>query len=436
MSQISVVFLSPHSDPEADLGEQDAGGQCVYENQLAQALSRMPDVAVTTYCRQTNRRPDVSVVNDRYRIKRISCGPKGFVRKEALEEHLFEFSQNVAKELSGSSQVVLHGHYWDGGKASLQVKHLGEDQWPMIWTPHSLGYIKQKKLLGWDEEIYFNFIPRQAWETYTMTVADRILVSTDKEKDVTVNNYGILPEKVEVIPPGVALEEFRRKSQPESRRKFDLPQEKKMLLCLGRMSRNKGYQHAIKSLKLLVEKFEEVFLVICGGSLNPTDVEETKYMKYLRDLTKELELEDYVIFKSAISFEDVPWMYSAADLLLLTSEYEPFGLTMLEAMATSLPVIAGNKGGPANVITHNVTGTLVDIHDYVRLSRYILSYLKDEDQYTKIARNSRKYVEETYSWDTQAQKFLDVYLEELQKGRRQSFKEWVESCYFLKKGLN
>src|SRR5688500_4319001 len=106
---IMVVFLSPHSDPEADLGEPDAGGQCVYEHALAKSLAQIDGVTVRTYCRQTGKRASVSKYGD-YSVHRLETGKKGFVPKEQIESHIDEFAKQVVKQLSNSKNIVLHGH--------------------------------------------------------------------------------------------------------------------------------------------------------------------------------------------------------------------------------------------------------------------------------------------------------------------------------------
>jgi hypothetical protein len=111
-----IVFLSPHSDPQAKLGELDSGGQCIYEHQLALALSTLPEFRVTTYCRQTGKRPDESVVNNSYTVRRVHCGEPGVIPKEELERELDEFVDKVEQELQSfnpDDQIILHTHYWD-----------------------------------------------------------------------------------------------------------------------------------------------------------------------------------------------------------------------------------------------------------------------------------------------------------------------------------
>src|SRR5438552_3378937 len=124
-----VIFLSPHSDPEAQMGELDSGGQCIYEHQLALALSGQPEFKVTTFCRQTFHRPDESTINNSYRIVRIHCGEPKPIRKEEIEKELEEFVTKVStylQELPDSDNLILHGHYWDGGYAALSLK----SRWP------------------------------------------------------------------------------------------------------------------------------------------------------------------------------------------------------------------------------------------------------------------------------------------------------------------
>jgi D-inositol-3-phosphate glycosyltransferase len=265
-----IIFLSPHSDPQAEMGELDSGGQCIYEHQLALALSEQPEFRVTTFCRQTGKRPDESIVNNSYKIIRIHSGEQKPVRKEELEREMDEFVTKVSTyltEYERSDTIILHGHYWDGGYAALGLKSRWKYKLPFVWTPHSLGSLKRRKFMGIEHELFYQFVPRQCWESYSMHIADRVVLSTQKEKQSVLDDYGIDEQKIVITPPGVDIQSLQKIDQQEAREKWRLPTDGKIILSIGRMVRNKAYHLGILAFEELLKKFHEpVYLAIFGGS--------------------------------------------------------------------------------------------------------------------------------------------------------------------------
>jgi glycosyltransferase involved in cell wall biosynthesis len=433
---LHVIFLSPHCDPEAELGEPDSGGQCIYEHQLATAIAGIPDFKVTTFCRQTFKRPDISSVNNSYSIMRIKCGPEIDIPKEELEPFLPEFSRNVFNQLSllpAEDVIIAHSHYWDGGYAGLFLKTLVQHKLPMVWTPHSLGSTKRRKFVGDEHEFHYNFIPRLTWESYTTNLADAVIVSTEKEKDELLYNYAVDPNKVQVVPPGVEFSTLNKKPQKKMRQKYRLPEKGTILLCLGRMVPAKGYHHAISSLAELKKTYREpVYLALFGGSTHPTAKEEIEYRQFLETKVKELGLESDVMFRPSVPHDQVHEVFSCADIFLMSSEHEPFGLVTIEAMAMKLPVIAANSGGSLNLIIHNQRGILVNFHQHQRVAAYILSLIKDSDLYQKITEAGYKFVKREFDWYQKSARFCQIYRQISRFSASEEFQQRIKDTFFLR----
>jgi D-inositol-3-phosphate glycosyltransferase len=408
-----IVFLSPHSDPEAKIGEVDAGGQCVYEYELAKVLSLNFDTKVTIYTRKKNGYPRLSEVNDRFVIKRIICGGSDdFIPKERLDPHIDEFAQKVAHDLKTENVDVIHAHYWDGGKAAILLHKYLFKEIPIIWTPHSLGGVKRKNFKGMDDEIEYNFVPRVAWESYSMLSSNVIVVSTEDEKQKIVSEYGVEEEKIKVIPPGIPASNFRKASKAESRKRLGLPGDKGVVMSLGRLDRRKGYHHCIH----LFSEFDRLFnfdavLTLFAGKSNRRTEEEEIYFNELKELTGELGLEDKVLFKDAVDYDKVRYIYAASDVYLCLSEYEPFGISILESMYMETPVIATNNGGPRNILTHNVNGILLRPGDYVGGAYNLYALLRDQRYRDQIITNGRTVVKQKYTWLSRAREFSKLYAE-------------------------
>jgi len=431
----NVIFLSPHSDPEADLGEVDAGGQCVYEHELALALAKNTDIQVTTFCRQTHRRPAVSKVTDGYTIRRIECGEKEFIPKEQMGHVLFDFSREVYRQISGEKASILYGHYWDGGKAALHVKALGMRQTPLVWTPHSLGAIKRQKFKGKGNEFFYNFIPRLVWENYSIFMSDLIIASTLKEKHQIMDYYALAEDRVAVIPPGVDLKRLEKVDQKKARQALDLPQKGKIVLSLGRMSPTKGYEHALEMFAPLKKLYKgKLTLVILGGGAEPSR-EEKAYLNRLKALAKRLKISASVIFRPAVGYERVNLAYSAADIFLMLSENEPFGLTMIEAMAMGLPTIATHTGGATHLIIHNISGILADVNRPSQVAHYALALLKDRSYYETISTAAERFVSREFSWKRKAGLFAEQFHTLLEDKASDKFDNWIDNNAFLKFNL-
>jgi glycosyltransferase involved in cell wall biosynthesis len=429
-----VVFLSAHCDPQADLGEPDAGGQCVYEHELAKALSKR-HVTVSTFCRDTGRRKKKTRVNDHYTIYRVPCGPEGFIPKEEIAGVLPEFSARVMTILTKKLPDIIHAHYWDGGKSALHIKKILPTV-PLVWTPHSLGILKRRKFVGTENEQIYNFIPRLAWENYTLFSSQNVIVSSTAEKQVVIDSYSLDSDRISVVPPGTQLKRLERIPKRQARVKLGFPTDGKILLCLGRLSRTKNYEQAIRVLKDLNGSISmPVYLAIVGGSAQPTDPQEIAYKNELIALAQELGLEAFVIFHPAVGYAQINAVYSSADVHLMVAKHEPYGLTIIESMAARTPVIAFNSGGAASIIAHNMTGSLVDSAHPERMAGYVRTFLRDSTFATTVTNRAHGFVEEQYGWDQRLDEYMNVYESALKAKDSFSFDDWVSHNDFLRHNL-
>lgn len=407
---LNIVFISPHSDPEAKTGEIDSGGQCIYEYELAKVLAMSKDVSVTVYCRKRGSHPSVSIVTERFLIKRITLQGDALIPKEKIGVYLDEFAIKVVEDLHGVAPDIIHGHYWDGGKAALLVASKLAADIPLVWTPHSLGNAKRLDYRGSENEMKYWFSPRICWETYAMIASQAVIVSTTDEQERVTREYGIESDKVKIISPGIAHNNFKKVSQIRARRKLGLPINVPIVMSLGRLDSRKGYHNAIKAFAEFNRLFKrDARLALFVGNLSALTPDEAAYLDTLKELTRTLEIQDKVLFKSAVDYKDVHYIYAASNAYLCLSEYEPFGLSIIEAMYMGVPVIATNNGGPRTIITQNYNGVVVNPHDatYTAYSLYLVLY----DMYLNslIISNAKGFIRHKYTWTSRARDFLAVY---------------------------
>ncbi len=408
-----IVFVSPHSDPEARPGEIDSGGQCVYEFELGRSLSMLPNVEVTILCRQKFGHPEKSFITPHCRVLRIQCGGTDFIPKEKLGPYLDEFARNAASKLPWPPSVV-HGHYWDGAKAALLMDKYIEQKSPLVWTPHSVGTIKRRNFIGLRNEMKYNFVSRIAWETFMMVQSDLVIVSTENEKEQIEYDYGVYEKKVVIAAPGAQLNQFRKVSKDQARRALKLPEKACIFMTLGRMDKRKGYNNCIDAFALFKKqrRNDNSYLVIFSGGPKLTE-EEKNYKRSLKRLVRSYKLDHRVLFRQTLDRDKVHLAYSASDVYMCLSPYEPFGLTIIESMASGTPVIATSNGGPANIISQRETGYLVNPASSAEISSMMKS-LVNSKLATTLGKQAYDHVQKYYDWSVRAKEFYFHY-KKLQK---------------------
>jgi sucrose-phosphate synthase len=380
---------------------------------------------VTVYCRKKFNYPDESYVSENFIIKRIVTGGGKFIPKEKLGPHIDEFAIKVAQDLKKTPSVV-HGHYWDGGKAALLLAKHMEAPFPIIWTPHSLGTVKRRNFTGLANELKYNFTGRVAWETYAMLYSDFLIVSSDDEKQRIALDYAIGKQKIKIIPPGIQPFDFIGINKKESRTILGLPQNKFVLMSLGRLDRRKGYHNSISAFAELQKNLKpNAVLAIFAGSSNSRRFEEREYAEELRQMAVKSGLVNKIIFRPAIAHDQVRYIYGASDVYLCLSEYEPFGITILESMASGVPVIATDNGGPRNIIKNNYNGILVRPTDYERTAFAIAKFEKGNSFTRAVVENAKREVGEKYTWEARAKRFYEIY-ERISKNFSKEKRRFIE----------
>ncbi len=393
-------MLTPHGDPLGRIGEPDIGGQCIYVRELSARLATLgAGVVALTRDRGDGRAPE-EPISPGAKVIRIPCGPPGFIPKEEMFPYLEEFAQRANPYLARTG--VIHSHYWDGGYVAGFFRN------GRLWvhTPHSLGKLKQASLP--DEERY-RYSERIEIETAVYAECDRIIALTEKERDELGSLYGVPREKITVIPPGVDVQRFRPIAEKRAlKRKLGFPPDRPIVFSLGRLDERKGFDLFFRAAAEVIRAGGQPrpLFVLSAGAGHPNEREErTK----LEGLIKELGIESSVIWLGILAEENLPLFYGAADVFVLPSRYEPFGIVLLEAMACGLPVVATVLGGPSKVITPGVDGLLVDPTDIEALSTAILELLANRKRRETMGRKARERVMAEFSWEKVAQRVWEVY---------------------------
>jgi len=403
-----ICMLSTHGyfDPEPILGATDTGGQVTYVLELSKHLAEL-GYKVDIYTRKFADRSEVDPVNDDVRVIRIPCGSNEFIRKEDLFPNLDELVDNMLAFMKKNnlSYEVFHSHYWDAGYVSMKLaEKLGTH---LFYTAHSLGAWK-KEQMGGDEakmEKLFKFSERTHWENIIFRKARAQTVTTIDGKENYKRLYDFESPALIIIPPGVDTKRFQPLQPGEKDRDLDVPDS--FVFALSRIDSNKGHDYLIRAFEKVARKCDAT-LVIGGGSKNPKQ-HEIDVKTRLEEIVSELNIGGRVKFTGYIPDEDLAAYYRKADVFILPSKYEPFGMTTLEAMSCGTPVIATRFGGIKDDLENNVDSLLVDPTDPEEFSEAMINVLTDEKLAAKLAENGQKTIRRTFSWESIAARTIKFY---------------------------
>jgi D-inositol-3-phosphate glycosyltransferase len=348
-------MLVVHSNPLAEPGSGDAGGMTVYVRQMAASLAQR-GIEVDIFTRRDSAGSDTEVtLRPGVRVIQVEAGAPD-LSKEQIPAYLPEFSANLLKfvESSGITYDVVHSHYWLSGKVAAIVAA----RWgvPFVHTFHTLGREKNRARRPGDlMEPEF----RLDGEARVIADACAIVASTAEERKALIDLYSAHPERIHLIPPGVDHATFRPDDREAAKRALGL-EGKKVMLFVGRLQPLKAADIAIEALGHLVRwgrlGLDDVRLLIVGGSSGKSGSGESER---LAEMVAGLGLSEAVQFVPAQPHHRLPAYYQAADVCLVPSYTESFGLVALEAQASGVPVVGSAVGGLKAIVRHGQTGYLV-----------------------------------------------------------------------------
>ena len=406
-----VAILSYHTCPLATLGGKDAGGMNVYVRDLALYLGR-EGIQLDVFTRSQDEHVphvlhDLGFGN---RVAHIQAGPEHPLPKQELACFISEFADKVMNfaEKKNLKYDLIHSHYWMSGLAADKLK----ENWnvPVVQMFHTLGKLKQQVAQN-AEEAEGEY--RISGENKVIRIADRIVASTSTEKEQLERLYGAAQEKIRIIPPGVDLSHFYPIPPDEAKEFVGVPLEKRMLLFVGRIEPLKGIRTLLKAIAHLSDNGqaeENLCLAVIGGELEDEHGNDSEEMKLLYQLRDEYDLQDLVTFLGKRSQDSLPYYYSAADVVIMPSHYESFGMVALESMACGTPVIASHVGGLIHLVEDGVTGYHVPVEDHVALSHRISGLLSDKALRYRMGHDAFALAKK-YSWENIVDRVLDLYRE-------------------------
>ena len=448
--KIHIVLISIHGlirGSEMELGrDADTGGQSKYVLELAVALGACPEVSRVDLLTRRVVDPEIDddyanpleSLGNGVQIIRLDAGPEEYIPKEQLWDHLDAFADNALNYLNELEQVpsIIHSHYADSGYIGVRLaSQLGI---PLVHTGHSLGRVKRGRLLATGlkpaqiEERY-NILRRIQAEEETLASAELVITSTSQEIE---EQYGLYdhyqPELMRVVPPGTDLDYFQPADGSEGASaiaaelsRFLRMPEKPMILAISRPDERKNITTLIEAYGGSEVLQAKANLVIVAGNRDDIHEMESAVQTLLTELLvliDQYDLYGKVAYPKHHQPDEVPILYRLAaasqGVFVNPALTEPFGLTLIEAAASGLPIVATEDGGPRDIIGNCKNGFLIDPLDTEGIAATLIKVLSDDKAWQRLAKNGLKGVRKHYAWPAHAKEYLEQLSPILEQGAK------------------
>lgn len=407
-----IAFISVHGDPAAEIGKEEAGGQNVYVREVGEALSKLSQQGwqVDLFTRSTNSEsPKIVNHNPNCRTIRLVAGEEKFIPRQKIFPHLPEFVKEFQKYQANHNHQydIIHTNYWLSAWVGMELKkHQNVKQ---VHTYHSLGAVKYQNV---------QLIPeianlRLKVEKDCLETADKIVATSPQEK-IQMENLVSPQGNITVIPCGTDINRFGKISQSQARLALGIPGSSFVVLYVGRFDPRKGIETLVRAINHSQYKsLPNLKLIIAGGSRpGHSDGKERDRLEALVD---KLDMREFTTFPGRLGKENLHLYYAAANVCVVPSHYEPFGLVAIEAMASGTPVVASAVGGLKYTVINEKTGLLCPPQNEFAFAKAIDKILANRDLQINFGKAGRKRVENNFSWDGVATQLSDLYLSLLQE---------------------
>lgn len=406
-----IAMLSVHTCPLATLGGKKTGGMNVYVRDFSKELGRR-GIKVDVFTRseddcQPTIRHDLG--NDA-RVIHIKAGPEKPIPVTEIANYLDDFVAGILEfaDHEDAEYDLIHSHYWLSGLVAEALKQIWLGK-PVVQMFHTLGHMKNRVALSETERVSQT---RIEGEHHVMGIADRVIAATPAEYAQLHWLYGVDVNKVVTIPPGVDLQRFQPINKEVAKRRIGINPDYKNILFAGRIEPLKGVDTLLQAISLIYKQapsaVDNVCVSIIGG--DPWSDDPDDEIIRLKEIGRDLGVMDIVNFHGAKDQDILPDYYAAAEMVIMPSHYESFGLVALEAMAMGIPVIASEVGGLAFLIRDGFNGFHVPSRDPEALAERIYTLLHDDMCRLQLGQQAQKNALQ-YSWPLIADRILEVYAE-------------------------
>lgn len=399
----AIALISDHADPAAEIGSEEAGGQNVYVRHVGENLATL-GWQVDMFTRKVHPHDDDIVQHSPHcRTIRLKAGAETYIPRDRLFEHMPEFVNSFQSFQSsqGVHYPLIHTNYWLSAWVGLELQKTSAVQ--LLHTYHSLGAVKYQS--GQNRPASAEL--RLQTEREILERANCI-VATSPQEVHTLRSHVSINGRIEMIPCGTDISNFRLMPKTDARKQLNLDQHEQIILYVGRFDPRKGIETLVRAFALLKQQGQQnIKLVIVGGS-SPQMPDGEERVR-IEGIVNELGLDSEVIFAGQIGHDILPLYYTAADVCVIPSHYEPFGLVAIEAMACGTPVVASDVGGLKFTIIPEQTGLLVPPQDTVAFADAIHRILFDELWARKMRKQAAANVKQRFTWGGVAIQLSELY---------------------------
>jgi D-inositol-3-phosphate glycosyltransferase len=407
-----IAVLMVHTSPLEQPGIGDAGGMNIYVVESAQRMAAM-GVSVDIFTRRTHASETETVeISPGVRVRYFECG-HGTLTKEQLPAHISGLSKEFLRLLKDEKYDAIHSHYWISGKVAMPAaKELGI---PLVHTMHTMARVKNLNLAEGETP---EPMIRVQGETQVVAAANALVANTDAEAASLVSLYDACPDIVHVVSPGVDLYTFTPGQGRSAAREFvGLPKDALVVSFVGRIQPHKGPEVLIRATSELVKHSpllrHKLIVNIIGGASGAN----TEEVDRLKELATWLAIDDVVRFSPPVPRVDLAQWYRAADLVVVPSYSESFGLVALESQACGTPVVATAVGGLRTAVADGISGVLVDGHDPKAWSSVIARLLQEPQRRVLLSMGAIEHASH-FGWDATARGTLDIYDQVITESRK------------------
>jgi D-inositol-3-phosphate glycosyltransferase len=401
-----VATLSVHTSPLDQPGCGDAGGMNVYVSEVAKRLAqRGIEVEIFTRATSSEMAPTVELAPG-VLVRHITAGPYEGLDKNDLPAQLCAFTGSVLREEAAHEAGwydLVHSHYWLSG----QVGWVAKERWgvPLVHTMHTMARVKNALLAAGDSP---EPAMRAIGEAQVVDAADRLIASTKEEAEQLVELYDADLARVETVAPGVDLDVFSPGDELAARQRLGIPADAVLVLFVGRIQPLKAPDVVLSAAAELLRRSPELrsrLLVAVVGGPSGSGLE---HPEYLSKLAGDLGIADLVRFEPPATRPVIADFYRAADVTMVPSYSESFGLVAVESQACGTPVIAARVGGLITAVSDGISGVLVDGHDPADYATALGELIADPSRRAQYAEGGRRHAAH-FGWSATVDRVLEVY---------------------------
>lgn len=411
-----IALISVHGDPAIEIGKEEAGGQNVYVRQVGEALSQL-GWQVDMFSRRVSADQETIVQhNSRCQTIRLTAGPVEFVPRDNGFQYLPAFVEQLLKfqKENGIKYGLVHTNYWLSSWVGMQLKQIqGSKQ---VHTYHSLGVVKYNTI----ENIPLVASKRLAVEKEVLETAERI-VATSPQEQHHMRSLVSTKGNIDIIPCGTDIRRFgsvkRDEARAELKSKLGIDPDVKLVIYVGRFDSRKGIETLVRAVRQSKYYGQNLKLIIGGGSTPGNS--DGRERDRIEGIIQELGMGECASLPGRLSQDVLPIYYAAADICVVPSHYEPFGLVAIEAMASGTPVIASDVGGLQFTVVNEETGLLVPPQNVDAFSNAIDRILSNPQWRETLGKAGQRRVNNKFSWDGVASQLDDLYMQLLMQPTKQ-----------------